>query len=197
MLVWFIYVLRVLMRENCTSRFYIYIIQKNASSIPSIYLSTALNSNKTYTLNQCKQKTKNKAYKTKAKHAITAPAPTPILPPLPPLPPRTNGFQKLIPAAAPVEMEGDDVDVVGAIVETGCGVVDVEMVVGAVAAVEGDEEEEVDAEEVVAAAGTGGVVFDLGTQLAPAVAAVPVRCAQLFFVLLLLSSPGSGFSWSS
>ena len=85
-----------------------------------------------------------------------------------------------------MEGEGDNVDAVGAIVEAGCGVVDVATVVG-VAAVEEEaeaeeeeeeegeeEEEEVDTEEVVATvAWTGAVVFVLGTQLAPA-AAVPV-----------------------
>ena len=71
-----------------------------------------------------------------------------------------------------MENEGDNVGVVGAVVETCCGVVDVDMVVGAVAVEE--DEEEIDAEEVVAAAGTGAVVFDLGAQLAPAAAAVPV-----------------------
>ena len=93
---------------------------------------------------------------------------TKIVTTLPPLSAHANGFRTFIPAAAPVDVEGDSVDGVGAVVEAGCGVVDVAMVVGAAAV-----EEEVDVEEVVAAAGTGAVVFVLGTQLAPAVA-VPV-----------------------
>ena len=97
---------------------------------------------------------------------------TKIVTTLPPLSAHANGFRTFIPAAAPVEVEGDNVDGVGAVVEAGCGVVDVAIVVGA-AAFE-DEEEEVDVEEVVATvAETGAVVFVLGTQLGPA-AAVPV-----------------------
>ena len=92
----------------------------------------------------------------------------------PPLSIHANGFRTYIPAAAPVDGEGDSVDAVGAVVEAGCGVVDVAMVVGAGAVEEKEEEEEaeVDVEEVVAAR-TGAVVFVLGTQLALA-AAVPV-----------------------
>ena len=96
--------------------------------------------------------------------------------PFPPLLIRTNGFQPYIPAAAPVEVEGDNVDAVGAVVEAGCGVVDVATVVGASEVEENkeEEEEEVDVEEeVVATAGTGFVVLVFGAQLAPAVA-VPV-----------------------
>ena len=64
-----------------------------------------------------------------------------------------------------MEVEGDNV---GAVVEAGCGVVDVDIVVGAAAVEEDEDEEEVNAEEVVATvAGTGAVVFVLGTQLAP------------------------------
>ena len=123
---------------------------------------------------------------------------TKIMTTFPPLSIHANGFRTYIPAAAPVDVEGDGVDAVGAVVESGCGVVDVAIVVGAAAVEENEEEEEqeVDVEEVVAAARTGAVVFVLGTQLELA-AAVPVRCAQLFLVLLLLSSPSSGFSGSS
>ena len=95
---------------------------------------------------------------------------TTIVTTLPPLPTRANGFQTSILAATPVEVEGDNVDAVGAVVEAGCGVVDVAMVVGAAAV--GDEEEVDMMEEVVALAGTGAVVFVLETQLPPA--AVPV-----------------------
>lgn len=66
---------------------------------------------------------------------------TTIMTTFPPLPIHANGFLKYIPAAAPVEDEGDNVDAVGAVVEGGCGVVDVATVVGTAAVEENKEEE--------------------------------------------------------